>query len=150
MNSIMGFYKPTEGNPLRISVGEETMSVQSCHLLPDAPAQCKGPGVLHTNAEANCTASEGGTGGACPEPCLGLQPQTSAERSWLPRWPCHQGGTSGQEDGQGLLPDAVTFPSMWSLPPLPNPSSDEKAWPPMRLRLIAPKYTWRKCLKLSP
>lgn len=46
----MGFYKPTEGSPLRIYVGEERMSAQRFHLLPSAWAHGKGPGMYHTNA----------------------------------------------------------------------------------------------------
>lgn len=63
----MGFYKPTEGNPLRIYVGAERMSVQSCHLLPSAHAQCTGSGTLLTDAKANCTTGKGEVCRAHPE-----------------------------------------------------------------------------------
>lgn len=63
----MGFYKPTEGNPLRIYVGEERMSVESCHLLPNAPAQGRSSEILPTNVKANCTSSKSRIRRARPE-----------------------------------------------------------------------------------
>lgn len=137
----MGFYKPTEGNPLRIYVGEERMSVQSCHLLPSAPAQCRGPGTLSSNAKANWTTVKGVISSAHPEHLPSWQLPVSLDTA-----ECCPGPTSGNRGRlgknswvgkEGLLPSSVTFPRMWSWIPAPT-HIQLRPEPPMQLRLNSP------------
>lgn len=143
----MGFYKPTEGNPLRIYVGGERMSVQSCHLLPSAGAPGRGPGTLHANAKANWPT------GRSTRP--GHQLQISPEHSSLLPAPTTSPPQETEVRGDMVRrtskasPPAHHLPKVCPLSPLLNPNSDKRPEPPMRLSLRAPRCARRVCLKMT-
>lgn len=129
----MGFYKPTEGNPLRIYVGGERMSIQSCHLLPSAGAPGRGPRTLHANAKANWTTGKN----TRPDHQL----QTSPEYSSLLPAPQHLPASGNRGPGETWSGEQVRLPptpahhlpKVCPLSPLLNPNSDKRPELPMKM-----------------
>lgn len=152
----MGFYKPTEGNPLRTYVGRERTSVQSCHLLPSTEAQgpCMqmprptGPRTGALAQATNCR-SQQNTAVCSPPPHPTPTPCFRKQRSE------EDMVRKISKDSSPPLPILLPLllahhlPKVCSLSPLLNPNSDKRPEPPMRLSLRAPKCARRVCLKMT-
>lgn len=129
----MGFYKPTEGNPLRIYVGGERMSVQSCWGTRHRPRDlaCKCQGQLDYWQEhspwpptADLTRTQQSAPSPLPPPCLRKQ------RS--------EGDMVRRTSKASPPPHTHHLPKVCSLSPLFNPNSEKRPELPMRLSLTAP------------